>query len=96
MADQIKDMLQEILGRLDEQGTILKAVRGRLDEQGAEIQGINERLDRQAGELKAIRKDMATKEDVAEIREDIHTLIELYGEQQHEVRKLKRKVREAQ
>lgn len=82
MSDEIKDMLQAILGRLEEQG--------------AEIKGINERLDRQAGELKAIREEMATKEDVAEIREDIHALIELYGEQQHEVRKLKRKVREAQ
>jgi predicted nuclease with TOPRIM domain len=54
MSEEIKDMLQAIIGRLDEQGTILKAVRGRLEEQGAEIKGINERLDRQEGELKRI------------------------------------------
>lgn len=75
MSDEIKDMLQAILGRLDEQGAEMKAIRE---------------------DVQSIRKEMSTKEDVEELREDIHTLIELYGEQQHEVRKLKRKVKEDQ
>ncbi|OYD08767.1 hypothetical protein [Paludifilum halophilum] len=75
MSDEIKDMLQAILGRLDEQGAEMKAIRE---------------------DVQSIRKEMSTKVDVEELREDIHTLIELYGEQQHEVRKLKRKVKEDQ
>lgn len=77
----------------DEVKDILQAILEGQQKLSAELQGFRKEMKE---ETKAICEEMATKEDVAEIREDIHTLIELYGEQQHEVRKLKRKVREAQ
>lgn len=73
MSEEIKDMLQVIIkrldsmdSRLDEQGTILKAVRGRLEEQGAEIKGIHERLDRMEGDIKDLKAGQERSEQIME------------------------------
>jgi hypothetical protein len=84
MSEEIKDMLQAL-------------IEGQ-QKLSAELQGFRketyERFNRMEEEVKAIRQEMATKEDVDEIREDFRVLTGMFGEHQHEIRKLKKKVRE--
>lgn len=101
--DEIKSMLQAILGRLEEQGAEIKGLHermermeGRLSELKEEQEGIEKRIharfsvmQKQHLEFEAWAKDLTRQTE--NFRDDIRLIVQRLGEHDHEIRKIKAK-----
>jgi hypothetical protein len=101
--DEIKDMLQAILSRLEEQGAEIKGLHERIDRLEGRMAGLSESvigmenriharfdvMQKQHLEFEAWAKDLTRQTE--NFRDDIRLIVQRLGEHEHEIRKIKAK-----
>lgn len=101
--DEIKSMLQAILGRLEEQGAEIKGLHERMDRLERQVTGIKTEqediekrlharfdvMQKQHLEYEAWAKDLTRQTE--NFRDDIRLIVQRLGEHDHEIRKIKAK-----
>ena len=98
--DEIKNMLQAILGRLEEQGAEIKRLHERMERRLSELKEEQEDIEKriharfsvmqkQHLEYEAWAKDLTRH--IESFRDDIRLIVQRLGEHEHEIRKLQTK-----
>lgn len=101
--DEIKNMLQAILGRLEEQGAEIKGLHERMERMEGRMAGLSESvigmenriharfdvMQKQHLEYEAWAKDLTRQ--IESFRDDIRLIVQRLGEHEHEIRKLQTK-----